>query len=1102
MHPAIPAPGTMSWVRRAFNKMTAALSLFALTFALAQPASAQLTLSNNYFVTGDYVVGGVGLRGLGDASGFAKGTINIPDTVQATATNMKSPDVPPGADIVAAYLYWETVEKDKSTLAGQHGFFNGYAITADILGPSTPTSWSSGGCSGSSGGTTTLRFYRADVRPYLPLDSNGGIQTPNATMPGNYEVRLADSGSNGGGAPLTLGASLVIVYRVLSPAVPLNAILLYDGAFAPSNQTTGSEMTLMMQGFYQPAAAPKAKLTHIVGDGQANKSEQVSFNSNVLTSPYPAHLNAAFPGIYNGSWDNATWDVSGLVKGGLTGFDVSEMTSVSASSSGGGCVDWGVVIFSTTVQNKNQDGLLDAWKSNTTDGAPNSGYVDALSQQFVALPGAVYGQKDLFVEVDYLVNYNADGTVQHSHLPKRAAIDLVGKAFVDQGIHVHFDLGVNSAGYNIYPGDPYVVSYPDPLPLGSPVGGNAIAESTLQCMDGVGTTLCAFPGQSTVTWKGGLLFIKNNAVLPGTKLPLGNFQAGRKDSYHYALFGHSLGESRTSWSASGMAPNLASSGIATLVSIAVANGFGNVTIKTPVGLLKPGDSACDANCDRVTVQGALLQQAQNVSLNGTYKLDPNAPPKSTCDNPGKTCTTTFTTKFTIQTPGVTPLTYAYNNEPELALTYGGPTSTSGHSDLGGGDSVNTFGSWGADDLAGCQADPSVSVSDPQVYCNNQLGSVLQQAGTLLHELGHTLTLTHGGTYYPNTDNNPPGVPTFGLNCKPNYLSTMSYLFQVRGFPDNAEIGYSGHMLPDLVESLMNQNSLNEQTGIGAGAEHYTRWYAPQNDLDSLVGNLALSHCDGTPKGANEFAVRVDGTTFGAPIDWNNDSKVPDPVLVAQDVNFDGSISSDALQGFNDSQAIDLRQIGARDSTFGFSIATGSKYGSGGSKYGSGGSQFGSGGNQYGSGGSQFGSGGSKFGSGGSKFGSGGIDQDEDQANSTVDPPSGLTAQMKGHSVLLNWSTPGSGDPTKPFGNFQRIRSYTVWRATGSFPTTASAIANAKLFAPIVTNIGTPTNPLPAASYLDPNVKNNVTYTYFVTDANLQGAKSGASAPPLPFTVHF
>src|SRR5215472_9525720 len=165
---------------------------------LAQTPDPPLNFFKNYFVTGDYVVGGVGLRGLGDATGFASGTITINS-------------VPAGADVVAAFLYWQTIEKSKSSLLGQNGFFNGRAITGTILGnPNAPTSWSSGGCAGPSNGTTTLRTYRADVRPFLNL-VNGSAQGNGA-----YPVRLADSGSNGGGTPLTEGATLVVIYRVLS----------------------------------------------------------------------------------------------------------------------------------------------------------------------------------------------------------------------------------------------------------------------------------------------------------------------------------------------------------------------------------------------------------------------------------------------------------------------------------------------------------------------------------------------------------------------------------------------------------------------------------------------------------------------------------------------------------------------------------------------------------------------------------------------------------------------------------------------------------------------------------------------------------------------
>src|SRR5262249_27915275 len=137
------------------------------------------------------------------------------------------------------------------------------------------------------------------------------------------------------------------------------------------------------------------------------------------------------------------------------------------------------------------------------------------------------------------------------------------------------------------------------------------------------------------------------------------------------------------------------------------------------------------------------------------------------------------------------------------VEYLGPTSTSGHSDFpGGADTAVTFGLWPVDNPSGCQQDPSVALTPGQTYCDDETGTIQAQAGTLLHEMGHTFALAHGGMFYP-TAGNPNGtlitqgpqrgqqangapdfVPAaFGLNCNPANLSSMNYLFQIRGFPD-------------------------------------------------------------------------------------------------------------------------------------------------------------------------------------------------------------------------------------------------------------------------------------------------------------------------------
>src|SRR5437879_11178315 len=98
------------------------LGLFALFTPAGLAQQGALSFYKNYFVTGDYVVGGVGLRGIGDITGFASGIIKIPDTQYPSAKvpgAVASGAVPAEADIVAAFLYWQTVEKSRSVFAGR-----------------------------------------------------------------------------------------------------------------------------------------------------------------------------------------------------------------------------------------------------------------------------------------------------------------------------------------------------------------------------------------------------------------------------------------------------------------------------------------------------------------------------------------------------------------------------------------------------------------------------------------------------------------------------------------------------------------------------------------------------------------------------------------------------------------------------------------------------------------------------------------------------------------------------------------------------------------------------------------------------------------------
>jgi hypothetical protein len=1080
---------------------TKILLVLALIFAFASTTVAQrganpLNISKNYFVTGDYVVAGW-LESSSDGT-YATGTISVPDPKQEPYLQPGIvTSVPVGADIVAAYLYWATVEGSQSTFAGQQAFFNGYAITGDVLGnPNAPTSWSAGGCSGSSSGSKTMRTYRADVRPYFPIDNNVNSPTFGGYLPNStFTVKLADSGSNGRTQPFALGASLVIIYRVLNPPTPLNAVVIYDGAYAPSN--AGQNMSQAISGFYQPNLNPTAKITHIVANGKPNKGENLYFgaSNNLLPPLYTSIFGAnspPFPGVY-GTWDNPSWLVGNFMTGGVSGFDTSETTSVTPSPTNSGCVSWGAIIMSSTVQDSDGDGLLDTWESN-------QGYTDAVSGNFVALPGSDPLKKDIFVELDYLTDLDGSPN-QHSHLPKQAALDGVGNAFSTQGINIHFDAG------SVYQnGDNYIVT--------NGTGGNAIPESALSCSDGA--ALCAFPGQPAVAWKGGFGFVRDNATMPNTNppAPLGNFQAGRGQSYHYVLSAHSLGEPISFWST--YLADLGNPGLPQLLSIVNSGTTATVTIQTPVVLSpkgvtvipKPGDcpnasipDCSDANSGRVTITGALTapfvpgtNPQPAPPLNGTYTFS-NASSSNSVVNGVAVTTTTFT----ITTSGVANGTYNFNNEPQLGVAYLGPTGSSGHSDFGGGgDSVITFGLWGADDPAGCQPDPSQSLAPGQVYCNNQVGTTAQQTGTLLHEIGHSLTLTHGGTYYNDPIN--LSLPTYEINCKPNFISVMNYMFQVRGFVDGG-FDYSGQTLPALNEAYP---FLSESLGVGkdiftgATAAHLTRWYSVPNALDTQLqnttgGRYAKSHCDGSAlTSADVPGVRVDGTVapignFSAPLDWNNDQVVPDAIVAPGiDLNYNGLLGDPQFSGFNDWQAVNgvaLQQIAARGSAYGFS-GGGLKPGpNGGLKPGPNGGVD----NDGGSGLKPGPNGGLKPGpNGGVKPGNNiGTDVDEATATSTADPPTALAcsdcvnSQENNKNVPLIWNGPSYG----------QTRVYGIWRAQGRFPTLADVLANSNLF----TQIGTVSGAPPSTTFTDTNTT-FTTFTYFVTDTNKQGIQSSPCSP--------
>jgi hypothetical protein len=161
------------------------------------------------------------------------------------------------------------------------------------------------------------------------------------------------------------------------------------------------------------------------------------------------------------------------------------------------------------------------------------------------------------------------------------------------------------------------------------------------------------------------------------------------------------------------------------------------------------------------------------------------------------------------------------------------TSSSGIGELPGNDFIVSLGSpgWGT-------------------FLGHTVGSLDQQQGTFMHELGHNLNLRHGGG-----DN---------INNKPNYLSVMNYLFQMSSTVANRPLDYSR-----CIVAALNENSLGEPAGIGRSCPPGLLTFI--NAMNLLVST-------------------------GTPIDYNIDGDTADSGL-ARDLNGDSARST--LAGYYD-----------------------------------------------------------------------------------------------------------------------------------------------------------------------------------------------------------
>ncbi|MEZ4701661.1 MAG: NosD domain-containing protein [Rhodothermales bacterium] len=167
--------------------------------------------------------------------------------------------------------------------------------------------------------------------------------------------------------------------------------------------------------------------------------------------------------------------------------------------------------------------------------------------------------------------------------------------------------------------------------------------------------------------------------------------------------------------------------------------------------------------------------------------------------------------------------------------------SSGIAELPGNDFMVTLGSWGtAGLLAAGGFTAGATAQLPRARA-------LVEAGTLMHEFGHTLNLKHGGSDHGN--------------CKPNYVSVMNYTLQFPDMVPRRPLNYSTARLADL-----NENELDENSGLGGDASQH------------FVYNKS------TTAGAASASVGVWAAHIPF-VDWNGDSVVMKDRRVAVDLNY-------------------------------------------------------------------------------------------------------------------------------------------------------------------------------------------------------------------------
>jgi len=829
-----------------------------------------LPYSRGYLVTGNYVAAGVNFTETlnpPDSNGISTGTINIAECDPSNDITFNC--VPNDADIVAAYLYWEMILPEANPRLANGVTFRGEPILLnDLVGVKASTLDLTGTTSScwSSGSPLTMVQFRADVLRFLPIRLDRDNKPTGKRMVtdddlGDHNLPLHSvtlPTRNGNQIPESAGASLVLVYRDLSE--PLRKIVVYDGIYI--QPSLNDAMTQTIRGFYQSAASRSAKITHIIGSGQPNNNELVRFNNGTTDTPI-SPANPAFGGSSSQrAWSTLTYDVSTLMNpapagASLTGYGETVTTTVAHSPANGG---YDCLAWGAVI-------FSTAVADRDHDGLPDgiedstSGLTDPPTPEFPT------GQP--------LPNLHAMGS----------GLNTVSSTNPDVFVEINAMQTTTSKDHGSvkgpYPGvtsAPWTRSVPKhthmPTPQTLALVGQAYWNRGIHAhfdVGDIGVYKNYNDGNPVVhpDWEDVFnspdadLFLIPTGVDQTRGGEVVDERTCNGSNVNCILPGY---PGAASWKV----------GLQVYRDAPVANDGTELTSNTPPAGWN-GRRRFDRN------RKGLFHYVLYAHYRGKRRSDlPCVNTSTDPDTPipypnGKTCN---------------------GNNVADNPDYYRPTSGSGVADLPGGNAMITLGFW--DDF----------VARPFV-----------QASTTFHELGHNYNLWHGGIpalWGDNALNTPTYIEP---NCKPNYLSSMSYLFQVHGLYDDTDeihLDFSGTHHDNLVES--NTTPSDGLLNPVPNPAYRTAWYAPFGSAlaTSLGVPKAKRYCHGEAFGSvDPLMARVYTLLTTDGINW--DGAGGGTALPNQDINFDHDlldvdqnqiVDDQTMLGYDDWASLRLDQISA------------------------------------------------------------------------------------------------------------------------------------------------------------------------------------------------